>query len=269
MWNPSQYHKFSSERSRPFFDLIAQVELDDAHVIADLGCGTGRLTQVLSQRWSAAHVTGVDNSPEMLQEAAALQIPGRLEFITAEIQAWTCETPIDLILSNAALHWVEDHSALLKRLAGMLAANGVLAVQMPNRFGTATQTAIDETAADPRWRGPLRGAGLHRHSVMPLTWYVEALHDLGFTVNAWETTYLHVLTGEAPVLDWLKGTSLRPLLARLDAHQADAFLAALGARLKAAYPPSGDVTLFPFPRLFFVATRRNRQLATHPLPASP
>jgi trans-aconitate 2-methyltransferase len=149
----------------------------------------------------------------------------------------------------------------------MLASEGCLAVQMPSRFHTPSQTAIDETAADPRWADRLRGAGLHRQSVMPLTWYVEQLHGLNFAVNAWETTYVHVLRGDNPVRDWLEGTALRLLLARLDSQAAGQFLIELGSRLKAAYPPTGDVTLFAFPRLFFVAMRKTHDPAAAPLRA--
>jgi trans-aconitate 2-methyltransferase len=128
-------------------------------------------------------------------------------------------------------------------------------VQMPNRFQTPSQIAVEQTTAEPRWAAALAGVGLHRESVLPIARYVDRLHDLGFRVNAWETTYIHVLTGENPVLEWLKGTGLRPLLQRLGTEEGGAFLQALGSRLKAAYPARGSVTLFPMPRLFFVATR--------------
>jgi trans-aconitate 2-methyltransferase len=154
------------------------------------------------------------------------------------------------------LHWVRDHDTLLIRLAGMLAASGTLAVQMPDRFQTPSQLAIDEVTADPRWASSLAGVGLSRESVKPLEWYVRRLLGLGFQVNAWQTTYVHVLSGDNPVLEWLKGTGIHQLLDRLGA-QKDEFLLALGDRLRTDYPAEGGVTLFPFPRLFFVATRAN------------
>src|SRR4029077_16530895 len=117
------------------------------------------------------------------------------------------------------------------------------------------QVAIEETVSEPRWASSLKGVGLHRESVMPLPWYVSQLLRLCFGVHARETTYIHVLTGDNPVLEWLKGTALRPLLDPLG-KDTDEFLVALGNRLKTAYPANGQVTLFPFPRLFFVATRR-------------
>ena len=255
MWNATEYLKFADERARPFFDLVGQVRLERAGTIADLGCGPGNLTRTLTERWPMARVVGIDSSPEMLERAGPLAIPGRLEFVQADIADWSPAEPVDLIVSNAALQWISDHRRLLARLAGALAAGGTLAVQMPHRFDNPSQAAIEETSADPRWADLLKGVGLHRKSVMSVTWYVSELMDLGFAVNAWETTYVHVLRGKSPVLDWLKGTGLRPLPARLDEAAQGEFLRILGERFQQAYPPQGDVTLFPMPRVFFVATK--------------
>ncbi|HLW64844.1 MAG TPA: methyltransferase domain-containing protein, partial [Gemmataceae bacterium] len=233
-----------------------RVQRENASLIADLGCGAGNLTRTLAERWRGARVVGVDNSSEMLAQAKALAIPGRLDFVQADIASWMPDTPIDLLVSNAAFHWVDNHDTLFPRLAGMLSAGGTLAVQMPYHFQNPAHLIIEETKADPRWNAALKGVGLHQKSVMPLLWYVDRLHDLGFAVDAWETTYIHVLTDENPVLEWYKGSALRPLLKKLNPQQADRFLHELGDRFRAAYPAKGNVTLLPFPRLFFVATRR-------------
>ncbi len=254
MWDANQYCKFADERARPFADLLAQVPHDQRAFIVDLGCGTGHLTRRLAECWPAAHVRGVDNSASMLEQARPLTIPGRLEFVQADIADWSSDRPIDLLVSNSALHWVSDHDRLIRRLAALLTPGGTLAVQMPNRFQTPMQAAIEETAADPRWAASLQGVGLHRESVRPLAWYVRQLLDLGFAVNAWETIYVHTFTGEDPVLEWLKGTALRPLLQRLGPRLEGPFLEDLGRRLLVVYPANGGVTLCPFPRLFFVAT---------------
>jgi trans-aconitate 2-methyltransferase len=255
MWDAAEYEKFADQRSRPFFDLTARVRADRPARVADLGCGPGALTETLSDRWPDAVVVGVDNSAEMLARAAPLTRPGRLEFVRADLADWAPPGPLDVLVSNAALHWVGDHPGLLARLADMIAPGGCLAVQMPDRFAGPSQEAIEETVADPCWADRLRGVGLNRRSVLPLTEYVERLSDLGLAVDAWATTYIHPLTGDNPVADWLAGTGLRPLLARLDPDEATAFRRALGDRLRAAYPPRNGVTLFPMPRLFFVATR--------------
>jgi trans-aconitate 2-methyltransferase len=137
----------------------------------------------------------------------------------------------------------------------MMAPGGTLAVQMPYHFQNPAHLVIDETKADPRWSAALEGIGLHQNSVRPLVWYVEHLHDLGFVVDGWQTTYIHVLTGENPVLEWFEGSALRPLLSRLPDQAKGEFLQDLSHRLQAAYPARGSITLLPFPRLFFVATR--------------
>lgn len=256
MWDVGQFLKFEAERTRPYWDLMAQVACDAAGRIVDLGCGPGKLTRLLAERWPHAQVTGVDSSAEMLRTADELAIPGRLHFVEADIGNWLPPQPVDLVVSNSAWQWVSDHERLINRCLNMLTPRGTLAVQMPCRFGTSSQTVIDEVAADPRWAQRLRGVGLHQHSVHPLGWYAEQLGRRGMRVNAWETTYLHALTGKNPVLDWLRGTALRPLLARLDDAERQPFLASLGEKLRAAYPPCGDVTFFPMPRLFFVGGRR-------------
>jgi trans-aconitate 2-methyltransferase len=258
MWNADEYLKFSSDRARPFADLLAQIStnsVNSVESIVDLGCGTGHLTRSMAERWPKARVIGVDRSAEMLAKAEPLAIPGRLEFVQEEIADWSAPRPVDLMVSNAALHWVDDHESLLTRLSQMLSPNGTLAVQMPNRFQGPMQAAIDALVADSRWATQLHGVGLHRESVRPILWYVRLLHGLGLAVNAWETTYVHVLTGENPVLEWIKGTGLRPILAALDAANSAQFLAELGLRVKSIYPPTGDVTFFSMPRLFFVARR--------------
>jgi trans-aconitate 2-methyltransferase len=256
MWDAEQYLRYSDERSRPFSELLAQVTADSLRLIADLGCGPGNLTRTLAKRWPDAQVLGVDNSPEMLAQAHTLAIPGRLNFVQADIACWSPPNAVDLIVSNAALQWVNDHALLLCRLVKMLASAGTLAVQMPYHFQNPAHVAIEETKADPRWRESLQGLGLHQQSVMPLLWYVERLHNLGLSVDAWQTTYIHVLSGENPVLEWFKGTALRPLLKVLEPQVRAEFLHDLGDRLTAAYPPKDSVTLLPFPRLFFVATQR-------------
>ena len=255
-WDAEQYLKFSSERSRPAADLLAQVRLAEARLIVDLGCGTGRLTKILSDRWPAARVIGVDSSPEMLSQARGLAAAGRLEFERANLADWSCSERIDLAASNAALHWVGDHERLIAKLVAMLSPQGTLAVQMPNNLRAPSHESIYAVAAEPRFAHRLVGIGLHPDSVRPISWYVELLCDLGLTVNAWETTYVHVLSGEDPVLEWLRGTALRPVLAALDKEEGAEFERQLAPRLRAAYPARAGVTLFGMSRIFFVASRQ-------------
>jgi trans-aconitate 2-methyltransferase len=258
MWDATQYLKYAEHRSRPFTDLLAQVRAQQPGRIVDLGCGPGHLTRLLAERWPSAQVVGIDNSPEMLEQAQPLAQaqPGRLAFVQADLASWSPAEPVDLIVSNAALQWVGAHDTLLVHLAAMLEPAGTLAVQLPYHFNDPAHLVIEETKRDPRWQASLAGVGLHQQSVQPLLWYVARLHELGFAVDAWQTTYIHVLTGPNPVLEWFKGSALRPLLRHLEPPRAAEFLEEVGRRLQAAYPPQGEVTLLPFPRLFFVAQRQ-------------
>jgi trans-aconitate 2-methyltransferase len=267
MWDPTQYARFARERARPFHDLLAQVTLAHVKQAADLGCGPGELTRTLVERWPDASVAGVDSSTEMLARAQAHVLPGRLRFEQADMTGWTSPVPLDLIVSNAAIQWVSGHERVLAHWAAMLAPGGALAVQIPYRFHSLAQDALDAAAQDRRWAPRLRGVGLSRDSVHSLNWYVRRLQELGLDVNAWKTTYHHLLTGENPVLEWFKGSALRPLLARLAPDEVPAFLHEAGWRLRMAYPTRHGVTALPFTRLFFVATRR--QGVTGPSPAAP
>lgn len=255
MWDPTQYQKFTRERTRAFHDLVAQVRCQRVGSVADLGCGPGTMTRVLAERWPNASVVGVDTSPQMLAEARSLAIPGRLRFEEGDLATWQPSAPLDLLVCNAALHWAKDHAGVLASWSAMLSPGGVLAVQMPYAFRTPSHRLIDETAREPRWADRLAGAGLKEDCVHPLRWYIRRLQKLGLEVNAWKTTYYHVLMGDDPVLELFKGSALRPLLERLEPNEADTFLQEVAGRLRAAYPKRDGTTLLPFPRIFFVATR--------------
>lgn len=252
-WDPAQYARYADERSRPFFDLFHRVPALEARLVVDLGCGSGELTARLLDRFPNARVIGVDNSPEMLAKAAAHRIAGRLEFVEADLASFEPPAPPDLLFSNAAVHWVPEHDALLPRWAAMLAPAGALAVQMPGNHDAPSHRTIREVLSRAAWQE--RGLSPEPRHVQPLAFYGERLLALGLQVEAWETTYLHVLAGPHAVLEWVKGTALRPTLARLQPAEQSEFLAELGAALDAAYPSRDGRTLFPFRRLFFVAQR--------------
>jgi trans-aconitate 2-methyltransferase len=266
MWDVSQYEQFVSERARPFTDLIGQIPLSrfrNATSVVDLGCGTGELTASLLLRSRHAHILGIDSSREMLAKAEKVnqhdwelrETTGKVEFRLSDIAEWSPEKPVDIIVSNAALQWLPDHERLFPRLVSFLSPNGTIAVQMPNRFRAPSQRAIEEAIADGPWRDRLAKIGLHQKSVLPTETYTLLLMQLGFAVKAWETTYFHMLHGENAVLEWLKGTALRPLLAALDADEQAEFQSTLADRLNAVYPAQDGMTVFPMQRLFFVATR--------------
>jgi trans-aconitate 2-methyltransferase len=254
VWDPGQYQRFSDERARPFFELLSRVAAPDAAHVVDLGCGSGDLTATLLERWPGALVEGVDSSDEMLAQAHRLAIQGRLEFTRADLSDWRPERPVDVILANAVLQWVPGHVDLLTRWAEAMPAGGWLAFQVPGNFGAPSHRLLAELVRSPRWRERL-GDQSDRLGVLEPEEYLTHLAGLGCGVDAWETTYMHVLSGPDPVLEWTKGTALRPVLTTLDDQEREAFLADYGPRLRSAYPAREFGTVFPFRRLFVVARR--------------
>jgi trans-aconitate 2-methyltransferase len=270
MWDATQYLRFGGERARPFFDLLGRVAAERPGHVADLGCGPGNLTVALAERWPSAEVTGVDSSAQMIEAARKLvpvraatsvgsePAPGgyspRLSFMIDDVRHWEPQGPPDVIISNAVLQWVPGHEELLVRWAGWLAGDGWLAFQVPGNFDQPSHAIMREMAASARWHPLLRDAELNRQSADPAG-YAELLAQAGCEVDAWETTYVHILAGDDPVLEWYKGTGLRPVLAALDAEAARDFLAEYGERLRRAYPLRSFGTVFPFRRVFAVARR--------------
>jgi trans-aconitate 2-methyltransferase len=253
-WNPECYLTFGDERTRPAVDLLARVPLRAAARIADLGCGPGNSTRLLAERWPEAEVIGVDNAAEMLLEAGASGV--RARWTLADIASWAPDRPVDLIYSNAALQWLGDHAILLPRLMDQLAAGGALAVQMPRNFEAPSHALMRETARSGPWADRLAELSDWRPVATP-NWYYGLLAPHASALDVWETEYLHVLDGDDAVLNWTRGTALRPLVQALDQDTGVAFEAAYAARLREAYPKAADGhTLFPFRRLFMVAQRR-------------
>jgi trans-aconitate 2-methyltransferase len=256
MWDPEQYRWFGGERSRPFFDLLARVGAEQPRLVADLGCGPGELTATLSGRWPGATVLGVDSSPAMIETARAGQpADGRLSFQLGDATTWEPDAPLDVLVANAVLQWLPGQLQVLARWAGLLAAGGWLAVQAPGNFDQPGHVIMRELAASGRWRSQLDGAVLNRQAGDPAD-YLDLLAGAGCEADAWETTYLHVLPGDNPVLEWYKGTGLRPVIDALPPGQAAEFIAEYGARVREAYPARPYGTVLPFRRVFVVARRR-------------
>ena len=258
-WEPTTYLRFAGERARPFAELLSRVGADAPRVVVDLGCGDGSVTATLAQRWPGARVTGIDSSSSMLAAAAAHAVPGRLDFTTGDLRNWHPTEPVDVLVSNAALHWVPGHGQLMARWAGELAPGGWLAVQVPGNQAAPTHALLAELVAGPRWAGRLAPGDdtvLDRAAVLDPTGYLEVLAAAGLAADAWETTYLHVLTGADPVLRWVSGTVLRPVLARLSPADGEARTAEYAAALRVAYPVRPDgTTVLPFRRVFAVGHR--------------
>ena len=256
LWDPDQYARYADERSRPFYDLVGRVACDDARTVVDLGCGIGMLTAGLSQRWPDAEIVGVDNSPTMLERAATWSSE-KVRFELGDLRTWQPSGALDVVVSNAALQWVPDHVALLERFVSWLTPAGWLAFQVPGNFDAPAHRSLAELRQSRRWSAKV-GAGADRHlAIREPHEYATLLAALGMRVDAWETTYLHLLSGPNAVLEWLKGTALRTVLDALDDHEGREFLDEYGTQLRSSYPTRDDgVTPFPFRRVFVVAQLR-------------
>ncbi len=252
-WDPAQYLRFSNERLRPALDLLAQVPLESAAHVVDLGCGAGNVTAILHQRFPAADVLGVDGSESMLAKARSAA-PG-CRFQQGDFATWQPATPPDLIYSNAALHWVTSHETLFPRLMSLLQPGGVLAVQMPAMHNAPLRRLQNEVAGREPWVSHLGEAGYAR-GLLATGEYYDLIRPLVTSLDIWETTYLHVLTGEDAVVEWAAGSSLRPFLDKLPPDLRASYRAAYAEALRPHYPRRSDgTTLLPFQRLFILARR--------------
>lgn len=251
MWSPDVYLAFADHRGRAFFDLLSRVNAESPRRVVDLGCGPGNLTVTLAQRWPGAVVEAVDSSTEMV---AAARERG-LEAKVGNLEAWSPEPDTDVVVSNAALHWVPGHRELLVRWAGELSAGAWIAMQVPGNFDAPSHAAVRELASSPRWLDSLRDIPFRVGKVVDsAAEYAGLLTDAGCTVDTWETTYIHELTGEHPVLDWITGTALTPVKSALSEEDWHRFRGELIPILDERYPARPDGrTFFPFRRIFVVA----------------
>ncbi len=257
-WSAAQYLKFDDERTRPVRDLLAALPSSlEARIAVDIGCGPGNSTEVLAARFPKAALTGLDSSVDMI--AAARERLPNVRFEVADIESWISGRTgqlFDVILANAVLHWVPNHAALFPALVTMLAPGGALAVQMPDNLDEPAQRLMRDLAAAGPWADRLAGAAERRVPLKSALGYYHMLHAVCARTDLWRTTYYHPLAGENEIVEWFKGSGLRPFLEPLDEAERAAYLGQYTAAVKSAYPPLSDGTvLLPFPRLFIVAIR--------------
>jgi trans-aconitate 2-methyltransferase len=251
-WDPDRYLTYADERGRPFVELLARVAAEDPREVVDLGCGPGNLTVLLSDRWPRAHVVGLDSSPEMIEKAR--QVTDRVDFDVADLRTWQPEHPVDVLISNATLQWVPDHLDLLPGLVSKVAPGGWFAFQVPGNFDEPSHTIRRDLAAEPEYAA--HTAGVATPASHDPAAHLDVLGRADCSVDAWETTYLHVLSGPDPVFTWVSGTGARPTLQALPDHLRPGFEAEFKRRLAHAYPVRADGTVvLPFRRIFVVARR--------------
>jgi len=253
-WDPEGYLTYADERGRPFVELVARIGATVPREVVDLGCGPGNLTGLLAQRWPDAEVIGLDSSPEMIEKARA-DVPG-VRFEVGDLREWVSDDSggrVDVLVSNATLQWVPGHLELLPRLVERVAPGGWLAFQVPGNFDEPSHTIRRDIAEEEPYAAHTAGVAVP-DSHDPAT-YFEVLAEAGCTVDAWETTYLHVLTGPNPVFRWISGTGARPVLQALPDDLRAQFIAEYQELLNAAYPAREHGTVLPFRRIFVVAER--------------
>lgn len=252
VWDPQQYLKFADERSRPSLDLVGRINLSSPQRIVDVGCGPGNSTEVLARRWPKAEITGLDSSPDMIACASG-RYPQR-QWLQSDISNWIAPEPLDLIFSNAALQWVDHHTELLPRMLQMLIPGGAMAIQMPaNYYTSPAQTLIRDLASSKQWANKFPKDIRRWHCHEP-AFYYDLLCSCTKTLDIWTSEYIHILSGPEAIVEWYKGTGLRPYLDVLPLAECAKFIAAYQGRITQAYPlqPDGRV-LFPFRRLFIIA----------------
>lgn len=250
-WDDAQYLKFADERTRPARELLARVPLEDAQYVVDLGCGPGNSTALLYARWPSARIVGVNNSKEMLRRAQA-DYP-HLEWVDADVIGYEFEGHPDLIFANAVLQWLPDHSSLVPRLLAHLRPGGVLALQMPHNFNAPSHRLMRDPG--PPWKARLQAVRALTPVEAP-SFYYDLLAPRTQQVDIWQTTYEHVMPDIRSIVDWVRGTGMRPYLAALSEQEQPVYLDAYARALESAYPPRADTKrLFSFPRNFIVAVR--------------
>ena len=255
-WDADLLLRFESERTWPVRDLLAKIDCAPQHVF-DLGCGAGSSTRLLAERFPDARITGVDSSARMLDEARR-RLPG-FAFELADITHWRSPRTADLIFADSALQWVADHEALFPRLMEQLAEDGALAVQMPDNRQEPSHALMRLIAADGPWSDRLVPIAKTRAVIAPHGDYYNWLRPHAASLHIWQTTYVHPLESIDAVVDWLRGSALRPFLAPLEPEERTAFLERYRRELAESYGTEADGrVLFLYPRLFIVARKRAR-----------
>ena len=253
-WSAKQYTAFEDERTRPVRDLLAALPPMGAKAVMDLGCGPGNSTEVLADRYCDARVFGIDSSEDMIT-AARKRMPSA-DFAVQDIIDWPDRGPFDVILANAVFQWVPHHETVLPDLIPRLTRGGALALQMPDNLEEPAHRLMRETAAAGPWSAKLAAATEARTSLAGAGWYYELLKPLTSRVEAWRTTYYHVLGNPGAIVEWFKGSGLRPFLDPLSAAERQAYLERYTEAIAGAYPALNDGrVLLPFPRLFLIAVR--------------
>lgn len=259
-WNPAKYVQFAAHRDRPFFELTQRIDVEAPRTVVDLGCGPGPLTAALADRWPQAQVTGLDASAEMIARAAADHQRPRLAFAESDATTWMPAPDTDVVVSNAMLQWIPGHRELMAGWLDVLQPGAWFAAQVPGNFGAPSHALLRELAGRREWADRLEGLTLRKDATAEPADYLRLMLERGFEADVWETTYSQILCGVDPVLEWVRGTALRPVLSVLGEEDAREFEQEYAALVREAYPSfagpdGGQLTVFPFRRIFMVGRK--------------
>jgi trans-aconitate 2-methyltransferase len=250
-WDDAQYLKFADARTRPAAELLARVPAEAPARVVDLGCGPGNSTELLVARWPDAQITGVDNSEAML--ARARETLPKQRFELSDLRTFRADAPVDVTFANASLHWVPEHAQVLPALLDALAPHGSLAFQMPNNYQEPSHRLMREVIL--KYVPDLSVVQTHP-PIESAAFYYDLLAPRAKHVDIWQTRYEQVVPDAAAIVEWFKGTGLRPYLEAIEPEQRKAFEREYESEIARAYPERSDGRrLFSFPRLFIVCTR--------------
>ena len=254
-WNPDLYLRFDKERTQHSIDLVSRINFDKPGKIIDLGCGPGNSTQILVQRWPGVSITGVDNSPAMI-EKAKMDFPNQ-NWKLLDVGKDEINEKFDIIFSNATIQWIPNHAELFKQLYNALNANGLIAIQIPLFWDMPLGKAIKNIAKDSRWVTSVKGA-TELFTIHAYSYYYDKLSQLFNSIEMWETHYIHIMDSHLSILEMIKSTGLKPYLDRLEnENDKKEFEALVLDEITKDYPQQKDEkVLFPFDRIFFIANKK-------------
>lgn len=253
-WNSNQYLKFKNERTQPAVDLANRIHLDNPQSIIDIGCGPGNSTEVLQRRFPNSKIIGIDSSAEMIAKAKSQH--SDIDFICCDVNDLFCrQERYDVVFSNACIQWIPNHYELIKNLMSLLNDNGVLAVQIPYNQNEPVQKIISKITRSKKWAECFKNPR-QKYVLNFSEYYYDLLADVSNSFDMWQTTYFHKMKSYESILEWYRGTGLRPYLEELNEAQKADFESEFLHRVMQEYPvqANGDI-IFKFPRLFFTAIR--------------
>lgn len=251
-WDANLYLQFGQERTQAAADLVARIPVVDPARIIDLGCGPGNSTAILGQRWPEAEITGLDSSEDMIAQASERDLDAT--WISGDINTWNPDQSYDVVFTNAALQWLPDHGKLFPQLMNHVAPGGVLAIQLPYHHASPLQQVVLEASRDPKWNETMESA---RNALTYETagFYYDTLQPVCNKLDIWQTEYIHIMENHEAIVDFIRGSGLRPFTQALDSEEDIArFEGIVLQGYTNAYPPQADGRiLFPFRRQFIIA----------------